>query len=360
MTQVRGTPRKRGYFFPAEWEPHEGTWIGWPHNRNDWPGKLGAVRWVYGEIARHLTAGEVLNVLAPTKDIERQARRVFLDAGATLERVRFFRIPTNRSWTRDSGPLFLKHPSGSVAVAHFRFDAWAKYSDYAKDAKVPRRVAERLSMPVFTTTFSLEGGAFDTNGNGAVMTTEECMLDRVTQARNPTLNRRQIERTLHDYLGTSEVIWLGRGIKGDDTHGHVDDFCRFANTATLVLCEAKNAADPNYEALEENRERLEATRFEVVRLPMPSPLFFKGRQLPASYANFYIGNASVLVPTFNDPQDRVALGILSELFPDRTVVGIHAVDLVWGLGALHCLTQQQPAVTSSAVSPQTSESSVVA
>lgn len=360
MTAVRDTPRKRGYFFPAEWEPHQGTWIGWPHNRNDWPGKLGAVRWVYGEIARHLTAGEVLNVLAPSVDIERQSRRVFLDAGATLDRVRFFRIPTNRSWTRDSGPIFLKHPSASLAVAHFRFNAWAKYPDYAKDAKVPLRVAERLRMPVFTTRFSLEGGAFDTNGRGVVMTTEECMLDRRIQARNPTLNRQQTEKMLRDYLGVSQVIWLGRGISGDDTHGHVDDFCRFGNPATILLCETPDGADPNHHVLEENRERLEDTGFEVVRLPMPSPLFFKGRRLPASYANFYIANESVLVPTFNDPQDRVALGILSDLFSNRKVVGIHAVDLVWGLGALHCLTQQQPVATSFAANSRGSESTVVA
>ena len=348
MTALRGTPRRRGYFFPAEWERHEGTWIGWPHNRNDWPGKLGAVRWVYGEIGRYLTAGEILNVLVPSVDVERQARRVFLDAGTKMDRVRFFRIPTDRSWTRDSGPLFLKHRSGSVAIVHFRFNAWAKYPNFARDAKAPLRVADRLGMPVFTTTFNLEGGAFDTNGNGVVMTTEECMLDRSVQARNPTLNRQQIERMLHDYLGASEIIWLGRGIRGDDTHGHVDDFCRFADTDTILLAQAHNAEDSNYHALEENRERLENTRFEVVRLPMPSPLFFKKRQLPASYANFYIANETVLVPTFNDVNDRRALGLLSEVFRDRRVVGIHAVDLVWGLGALHCLTQQQPASTSSA------------
>lgn len=343
---ARGTPRARGYYFPAEWEPHEGTWIGWPHNRHDWPGKLGAVRWVYGEIARHLTAGEVLNVLAPTVEIEMQARGVFLDAGAEMDRVRFFRIPTNRSWTRDSGPLFLKHRSGSVAVAHFRFTAWAKYPDFAKDAKVALRVARRLRMPTFSTAFSLEGGAFETNGNGFVLTTEECMLDRQIQARNPGLTRQQIERNLCTYLGASEVIWLGRGIRGDDTHGHVDDFCRFTNKSTIVLCEA-DSSDANYHALEENRERLESTPFDIVRLPMPAALFFRGRQLPASYANFYIANETVLVPTFNDPQDRVAMGIISALFPSRTVVGIHAVDLVWGLGALHCLTQQQPAASAS-------------
>lgn len=342
MIALRGTPRERGYFFPAEWEAHEGTWIGWPHNRNDWPGKLGAVRWVYGEIARHLTVSERLHVLVPTDRIERQARRLFRDAGADLDRVDFVRIPTDRNWTRDSGPLFLKHQNGSLAVAHFRFSAWAKYPDFKRDARVPLRVAARLELPVFATTFSLEGGAFDTNGNGVVMTTEECMLDQHTQARNPTFDRRQVERMLRDYLGVSDVLWLGRGIAGDDTHGHVDDFCRFVSPTTIVLGEARDATDPNHNVLEENRERLEATNFDIVRLPMPSPLFFKGRRLPASYANFYIANQTVLVPTFNDPDDRVALGIVAELFPDRKVVGIHAVDLVWGLGALHCLTQQQP------------------
>lgn len=352
-------PRAKGYYFPAEWEPHEATWIGWPHNRQDWPGKLAAVRWVYGEIARHLTASEHLHVLVATADMEGQARRVLVDSGAQLDRVQFFRVPTNRSWTRDSGPIFLKHRSGSLAIAHFRFTAWAKYRDFARDAKVPRRVADRLGLPIFVTTFSLEGGAFDANGDGAVITTEECMLDQRVQARNPKLDRQQIERLIGDYLGASEVVWLGRGIKGDDTHGHVDDFCRFVNTATIVLCEAHNN-DPNHQVLEENRERLEDTRFQVIRLPMPSPLFFKGRQLPASYANFYIANEAVLVPTFNDLNDRVALGILSELFRDRKVIGIHAVDLVWGLGALHCLTQQQPSSTSSAGRSQHAYPTVVA
>lgn len=342
MTAVQETPRKQGYHFPAEWEEHAGTWIGWPHNRNDWPGKLGAVRWVYGEIARHITTTELLHVLVPTAALEAQARRMFLDAGARVERVRFFRIPTNRGWTRDSGPLFLQHKSGSLAIAHFRFAAWAKYPDFARDARVPLTVASRLALPVFATDFSVEGGAFDTNGEGVVMTTEECMLDQRVQARNPGLNRQDTERLLGEYLAASEVIWLGRGITGDDTHGHVDDFCRFVNSNTIVLCEAQNGADPDYESLEENRERLEDTRFDVVRLPMPAPLFFRGRRLPASYANFYICNRLVLVPTFNDPHDRVALGVLAELFPTRTVIGIHAVDLVWGFGALHCLTQQQP------------------
>lgn len=341
MTALRRTPRSRGYHFPAEWEPHAGTCIGWPHNRNDWPGKLTAVRGVYGEIARHLTAAEFLYVLVPTAESESQARRTFINAGANLERVQFFRIPTNRSWTRDSGPLFLKHHSGSLALAHFRFTAWAKYPDFARDAKVPLRVARRLNLPVFATEFSLEGGAFDTNGDGVVVTTEECMLDQSVQPRNPALNRLEIEQRLRDYLGASEVVWLGRGIEGDDTHGHVDDFCRFVNPSTIVLSEARNH-DPNQQILEENRERLEGTRFEVTRLPMPAPLFFKGRLLPASYANFYICNGLVLVPTFNDPNDRIALGVLAELFPTRVVVGIHAVDLVWGFGALHCLTQQQP------------------
>jgi len=270
------------------------------------------------------------------------------------DRVEFFRFPTNRGWTRDFGPLFIRRGPAEVAIARFRFNGWAKYPDWKRDDKIPERAAQRLKLRVFRARAGnrdvvLEGGSIDVNGKGTLLTTEECLLDPVVQPRNPGLDRAAIETVLRDYLGITAVWWLGRGIAGDDTHGHVDDLCRFVNPRTVVLCRETDPRDANYGPLEENRERLEGMRLEdgskpeVVFLPMPAPVAFAGQRLPASYANFYIANAAVLVPTFNDPKDRVALGILADLFRDRPVIGIHAVDLVWGLGTIHCLTQQEPA-----------------
>jgi agmatine deiminase len=342
---------------PAEWERHEATWIGWPHNRTDWPGKIVPVHWVYGEIVRKLTPGEIVRILVNSRSHESQARRILARTGVDPTRVEFFHIPTNRGWTRDFGPLFVRRAGRRArkAIVHFRFNAWAKYSDWKLDVRVPERAAEALGLRLFRAQLEgrdvvLEGGSIDVNGRGTLITTEECLLDDKTQVRNPGLGREEIEKVMRDYLRAGNVLWLGRGIAGDDTHGHVDDLCRFVGPRTCVLCQESNPRDENYRPLEENRERLESMRLEdgakieVVRLPMPAPLYLDGQRLPASYANFYISNAGVLVPTFNDPQDRVALGILSELFADREVVGIHAVDLVWGLGTLHCLTQQEPGV----------------
>src|SRR2546421_482280 len=269
---------------PAEWEPHAATWIGWPHNAADWPGKFAPIPWVYAEIVRRLAPGERVRILVDSPAHQAAARRVLEKVGVGGGRVDFFRFPTNR------------------------------------------------------------GG----NGLGTLLTTEECLLDTKAQVRNPGLARADLEAMLRDYLGATSVLWLGRGIAGDDTHGHVDDLCRFVNRRTIVLCRETDPKDANYRALEENRERLESMRLEdgskpeVGFLPMPEPLCFEGRRLPASYANFYIANAAVLVPTFNDPHDRAALGLLAELIRDRPVIGIHAVDLVWGLGTIPCLTQQEP------------------
>jgi len=274
--------------------------------------------------------------------------------------MEFFPFPINRGWTRDFGPVFVRRDGAApgrraeVAICRFRFNAWAKYPNWQKDDAVPERAARRLRCRLFRARAGdrdvvLEGGSIDINGCGTLLTTEECLLDPVTQVRNPAWEREEVEWALREYLGVTHILWLGRGIAGDDTHGHVDDFCRFVGPRTVVLCQERDPHDPNYQALEENRERLEGmhtedgSKLEVVPLRMPAPLCFDGQRLPASYANFYIANAAVLVPTFNDPNDRMALGVLSELFHDRPVVGIHAVDLVWGLGALHCLTQQQPA-----------------
>jgi len=341
---------------PAEWEPHEATWLGWPHNPTDWPGKLEPIPWVYGEIVRKIAPGELVRILVNSPTHELRARKVLKSVGVSMSRIQFLRFPTNRGWTRDFGPIFIKSdkPRPEVAIARFRFNAWARYPDWKKDDGIPERAARRLKMKMFQAQLGgrdvvLEGGSIDVNGSGTVLSTEECLVDQKRQVRNPGFDRGQTEAVLREYLGVTNVIWLGKGIAGDDTHGHIDDLCRFVNRRTVVLCREKNRKEKNYRALEEHWERLPGARLEdgskldVVALPMPSPLFFDGVRLPASYANFYISNAAVLVPTFNDPNDRVALGIVSELFPKRSVVGIHSVDLVWGFGTLHCLTQQQPA-----------------
>jgi agmatine deiminase len=313
---------------------------------------------VYGEIARRIVAGELLRILVNGKEHEARARHVLTKVGADLTRVQFFRFPTNRGWTRDSGPIFLQRP-GETAIVRFHFNAWSRYPDWPKDDQVPERAAAELGCRLFRAEIGgkpprllvLEGGAIDINGRGTLVTTEECLLDSKVQVRNPGLGREGTEAALRDYLGVKKILWLGRGIAGDDTHGHVDDICRFTGPRTLVLCREENPRDSNHAVLEENHERLQGMRLEdgsrpeVISLPMPAPLYFEGRRLPASYANFYVSNAAVLVPTFNDSKDRLALGILSELFPGRPVIGIHAVDLVWGLGTLHCLTREEPAAS---------------
>ncbi len=338
---------------PAEWDRHEATWLGWPHTLSDWPGRFAPIPWVYGEIVRKLVPGERARILVPDRRTEERARHVLKRVGADLGKVELFRWPSDRGWTRDKGPIFVRC-SDALAIAGFRFNGWAKYPDWRKDAETPRRAARALGLPLHAVEHGgravvLEGGAIDVNGEGVLLTTEECLLDPAVQVRNPGFTRRDYETVLRDALGAVQVVWLGRGIAGDDTHGHVDDLARFVDARTIVLCREKNPRDANYQALEENRERLEGLRLahgarpEVAFLPMPAPLVFAGKRLPASYANFYVANAAVLVPTFNDPADRLALGLLAELFKDRPVVGVHAVDLVWGLGTLHCLTQQQPA-----------------
>lgn len=348
------TPRALGYTMPAEWETHEATWLGWPHNPTDWPDKVDTIRWVYGEMVRKIGAGETVRILVQSEDEGAMAARYLERAGAPVERVEFVVHPTNRGWTRDSGPVFVRGRDGETAIVHFHFNAWAKYSDWEKDRKVPETAARRLGKRLFNAEtergdFVLEGGGIDVNGRGTLLTTEECYLDPVTQVRNPGMGRAEFEGVLKEYLGVTNILWLPGGVSGDDTHGHVDDICRFVNPTTMVLIRESNPNDANYKVLEENWERVADFRLEdggkpeVIALPMPGALTFEGERLPASYANFYISNSAVIVPTFNDPNDRVALGILGELFRDRTVVGIHAVDLVLGFGTLHCLTQQQPA-----------------
>lgn len=353
------SPASLGYTMPAEWETHEATWLGWPHNPTDWPDKLDTIRWVYGEMVRRIAPGETVRMLVGSRSEEKLARRYVARAGAGPGRVEFIAHPTNRGWMRDSGPVFVRRCEGQnleTAIVHFHFNAWAKYPDYRKDRRLPKIVAKRLRKPLFDAQsngrpFVLEGGGIDVNGHGTLITTEECYLSRKVQVRNPGVGRKQFEAALRENLGVTNIFWLGGGVVGDDTHGHVDDICRFVNRNTVVLIREDNPKDVNYRPLTENWERIRDLRLEdgskpeVIALPVPAPLKFDGERLPASYANFYIANSAVIVPTFNDPNDRVALGILGELFHDRPVIGIHAVDLVLGFGTLHCLTQQQPAAS---------------
>jgi agmatine deiminase len=342
------------YRMPAEWAPHAATWIAWPHNPEDWPNKFQPIPWVYCEIVRALSAVEDVHILVNDEAAERRARKLLSRQHAHLDRVYFHRWPTDRVWLRDSGPIFVKQVGGSQRrITDWRFNAWAKYPNWQNDDQIPAHIASLYGMDsvepeVNGKRLVLEGGSIDTNGDGILLTTEECLLSDVQQ-RNPGVSREQLEQAFARYLGIEKVVWLHRGCAGDDTHGHVDDITRFVAANTILTAVEANTADENHEPLAENLDRLHSARnlagkpFEIKTLPMPSPVVFEGQRLPASYANFYIANDLVLVPTFNDPNDRIALNTLAECFPDRTTTGIHCTDFIWGLGALHCLTQQEPA-----------------
>jgi agmatine deiminase len=379
-SEVTQTPRALGFRMPAEWEPHQATWLAWPHNPEDWPGKFPPVPWLYAEIVRLLARHEhvhliVENAAAENASMERRVRSMLKRAGADLDSVTFHAWPTDRGWTRDSGPLFVRNAKGQLGLTHWRFNGWAKYDDWRLDAQLPARITKLLKLPSWQPLVQnqegakrtvphpfprpgrkwlgnqrvvLEGGSIDVNGAGTLLTTEECLLSEVQQ-RNPGVSRAQLERVFSDYLGIDQVLWLGRGIAGDDTHGHIDDIARFVSRDTIVTAVEPDPRDLNHAPLAENLTRLKAARtregkpFTIVELPLPRPVVFRNQRLPASYANFYIANGQVLVPTFHDPNDRIALNLLAQLFPGREIIGVHSVDLIWGLGALHCMTQQQPA-----------------
>jgi agmatine deiminase len=339
--------------WPAEWEPHAATWIGWPHHEPDWPGKFGPIPWVYAEIVRALHRHEPVHVLCHDEAIRDGALEALRAHAVDLSRCRLHLVPTDRVWLRDSGPTGVYGPDGFEWI-RWGFNAWAKYDDYRADERVAETVAELSGLPSVRAErpdgegpLVLEGGGIETDGAGTMLVTEEWLLSDV-QVRNPGLGREDYERAFREYLGITRTVWLGEGAVGDDTHGHVDDVARFVDPRTVVLTWEPDPADENHRRMEDNLRRLElAARafpdgLRIVKLPFPRPVVMNGERLPASYANFYVADGTVLVPTFNDPNDRVALNTLAELFPDREVVGIHAVDLVWGLGTLHCLTQQQP------------------
>jgi agmatine deiminase len=349
------------YRFPAEWETHAATWLAWPHFRGDWPGKFQPVPWVYAEIIRHLSRHERVELIVNDAQSEKSAKKVLSRANALSGNISFHRWPTDRVWVRDSGCTFVRqvakesanHGSEQLAAITWRFNAWSKYANWKQDERIGSRMAKVAgAFEVLPCTGKervvLEGGSIDCNGQGTLLTTEECLLS-TEQQRNAGMGREDYESVFREYLGIRTVIWLGRGIAGDDTHGHVDDISRFVAPDTVVTAIENDPSDANYAPLQDNLRRLRAATdqggktLHVIELPMPRPVLFEGRRLPASYGNFYIANGIVLVPVFNDPNDRIALNVLSELFPDREVVGIYSGDLLWGFGAMHCMTQQQPA-----------------
>jgi agmatine deiminase len=363
------TPRAQGFRWPAEWEPQRATWLAWPHNENDWPGKFAGIKWVFCEMIRWLTSEQRVGLLVQSDAELSLARHTLGVAGAAPDQLDIVVASTNRSWTRDYLPTWLV-PSASDAprpaamgnavptlgAVKWRFNGWARYPNHELDEAAGHLVAAERTPLVWTPRhgaaddsprFVLEGGAIDTDGQGTLLTTSDCLLGTAFP-RNPGLNQLQMERVLGDHLAVDKVIWLPADVAGDDTSGHVDDVARFVGPARVVLARESNPKDQNYLPLERAREYLETERdargrrLEVIALPMPLPVHYDGERLPASYANFLIANGLVLVPTFNDPSDRVALGLLGELFPDRQVVGIHSLDLVLGLGSVHCSTHHEP------------------
>ncbi|MEQ8854715.1 agmatine deiminase family protein [Gimesia sp.] len=336
---------------PAEWEPHQATLLCFPHNGNDWPGKYEVIQWAFIEIIRKVVEYERVLLVVKNEALQQKVAAMLQQAHANTKQVKYILQNTNRSWMRDSGPIVVQRSDGKREALQFRFNGWAKYPNHRLDWQIPSAVAQSLKLPLTEVTYEgrpvvLEGGAIEVNGRGTLITTEECLLDQKTQVRNPSFSKEDYAAVFAEYLGVSNVIWLGDGIEGDDTHGHVDDICRFVNPTTVVACVEPNKKDVNHRRLAQNRERLKSARLEdgsklkVVEMPMPGRLDFEDLRLPASYVNFLVTNGCVLMPTFNDPNDVQALGILSELYPDRQVIGIHAVDLVWGLGTLHCLSHE--------------------
>jgi agmatine deiminase len=343
------------YRMPAEWAPHRATWIAWPHHEPDWPGKLGPIPWVYAEIARVIADHEPLEILCHSEDVRASAQETLAAHGVRADRVRLHLVPTDRVWLRDSAPTGVHAASGGVVLLDWAFNAWAKYENWLRDRQIGAAIASVTGLPRVEPrrpdsgqSIVLEGGGIEVNGDGLLLVTEEWLLSDV-QVRNPGLGRGDYEAIFADWLGIRRTIWLGEGCVGDDTHGHIDDVARFVSRDTIVLAVEDDPGDENHARSIDNLRRLEALDgdpvvgpLRVVTLPFPRPVVMNGERLPASYANFYIANGVVIVPTFNDPNDRVALNILAELMPSHRIVGIHAVDLVWGLGTLHCLTQQEP------------------
>ncbi|MHA7944176.1 agmatine deiminase family protein [Formosa sp. 3Alg 14/1] len=339
--------------FPAEWEHQEGVLLCFPYNGNDWPGKYQAIQWAFVEFIKKVAQVETVFLVVENKKQQDKVNDMLEMARANLNNVSYIVYKTNRSWMRDSGPIIVKKGGERVAL-NFNFNGWAKYPNHKLDRGVPKVISEVLKAPLVQVMYNgkpvvLEGGAMDSNGKGTLLTSEECLLHPSIQVRNENFTKADYEAVFKTYLGITNVIWLGDGIVGDDTHGHIDDLCRFVNEDTIITVLESNPEDANYIVLQDNLKRLQASKLEngttpsIVILPMPKPLIFDGIQIPASYANFLILNKTVLVPTFNDSKDRIALNIIADCFPDREVIGMSAIDLIWGFGTLHCLSQQIPA-----------------
>lgn len=342
------------YNIPAEFEEHKSTWIAWPHNKNDWPGKFVPINWVYAEIAKNLSISENLNIIVNDSLQKKSVIRALNMVKADISNINFFIFETDRSWLRDTFPVFVRNNfSKKINLIRFKFNGWAKLPNHKKDYALPDFISNFFQFEMINAAYNgnfvvLEGGSIDYNGDDVLLATEECLLDKNIQSRNPDFEKKDYESLFNEYLGIKKVIWLNKGIVGDDTHGHVDDLCRFVKKNTILLVQETNKNDENYLTLQENKELLfnfnsdMKSKFEIDFLPMPSPVIFNNQRLPASYANFYIANNVVLVPTFNDSNDKLALFKLQEHFPTRKVIGIHSVDLVWGLGTIHCLTHEEP------------------
>jgi agmatine deiminase len=351
-SQSNPAPLTKDYHMPAEWAPHEGTFLGWPHELTDWPGKFAPIPWAFAEIVRHLARVERVYLLVEDRGAESRVKLILKKSHVNLDNVHFIRVPTDRGWMRDSGPICVANDSGEVSFNHFVFNGWAKYSNHKKDSQIVTRINKSLRRKIFLPVHNgrrvvLEGGSIDVNGMGTLLTTEGCLQSK-TQERNPGFSKSDYEQVFRDYLGVTHVVWLKNGIAGDDTHGHVDDLTRFVDSTTVVTIVEENKSDANNSALQENLALLQSAKdqdgkpLRIETLPMPAPVFFDKQRLPASYANFYIANKLVLVPVFNDPNDRIALNTLAKLFPDREIVPIYCRDLVLGLGTIHCMTQQLP------------------
>jgi agmatine deiminase len=355
VTSDTPTPKQLGYRFPAEWEPHEATWLSWPHKEASWPGKIETIFPVYAQMVAALARSETVHINANDAAMEAKARQ-FLDQAGAVGDIRFHRFATNDAWCRDHGAIVLKRAPGvgterggsnSRLAIHWGYNAWGeKYPPHDLDDWIAPHMAEALDLPCHKGGMVLEGGSIDSNGAGLLLTTESCLLN---PNRNPQLTSDQIESRLIEMLGVEKVLWLGDGIVGDDTDGHIDDITRFVDERVVLTAVEEDPTDKNYEPLQANLTRLESMtdvrgrQLEIVTLPMPPPVIYEGQRLPASYANFYIANTVVLVPTYNHPNDEQARATLAQLFPKREIVGLDCTDIIWGLGAFHCLTQQIPA-----------------
>ncbi|WP_339868155.1 agmatine deiminase family protein [uncultured Algoriphagus sp.] len=344
------TPAELGYYFPAEFAPQESMWLSWPHKEGSWPGKIDTIYAPYSLFIKEVSKGQKVNINVADEAMKTFALSHLEKAGVNLEKIKFHFFPTNDAWCRDHGPAFLINPKAEQkkVLVKWNYNAWGeKYPPHDLDNQIPIKIAEELGIPCFKPGMVMEGGSVEFNGQGTLLTSEACLLN---VNRNPHLNREQIEKYLCDFYGVNHILWVGDGIVGDDTDGHIDDITRFVNKDTVVTAVEENKADENHHLLQENLDRLKKMRLEdgkqlnIVELPMPSAVIYDDQRLPASYANFYIANESVIVPTFRDKKDQQALDIISGCFPERNVVGIDSTDIIWGLGSFHCLSQQEPSV----------------